>query len=379
MEETKILDWNSYPKEDIRGIKHLTAYFINIIYNHLYEESVKLKNSSDSRYESITDAYKHSLVYFADSIGVKKYRNGYINGICQYFESCGYVSSAPRDQISKLSEIFIPAPYRKNFNIPSRIAFFMDTLKNVIRSLIEDIIKNELIRIVDHHNISENVDILQENCINFFIIEREKSYIKFIDKRKNKEGETVKKLQGILVRALKDCSSTKSDNIKMVKLLKAEKSAVKLLKGQVKSWSEKYSQSQKTVASLNETNSYLQSRLTSVTHDGIYEHAKPNRADPPPPGQVDIKTKSKKSPLTNSRNSIPLTNSRNSIPLTNSRNSSPLTNSRNSSPLTNSRNSSPLTNSRNSIPLTNSGSQFDISNTSDDSFPGEVLNLDAWA
>ena len=64
--DTRILDRQNYSPKTMENFEIMSAYYIDIFYNHLYNEAKKLKVSGSV--SSITEGYKHTLNAFLKSL-----------------------------------------------------------------------------------------------------------------------------------------------------------------------------------------------------------------------------------------------------------------------------------------------------------------------
>ena len=85
-----LYDKKNYGSKTIETYEIMAAYFVDIFYNHLYNEATKLKiNGSCS---SITEGYKHSLNAFIKGLNNAKLYKKYIVGIHHYYITVGFAS-----------------------------------------------------------------------------------------------------------------------------------------------------------------------------------------------------------------------------------------------------------------------------------------------
>ena len=81
--ENRILDRSNYSQKTMENFEIMSAYYIDIFYNHLYNEAKKLK--AGGTVSSITEGYKHTLNAFLKSLSNPNLYKKSLSGLHHYF------------------------------------------------------------------------------------------------------------------------------------------------------------------------------------------------------------------------------------------------------------------------------------------------------
>jgi hypothetical protein len=211
-----ILDRHHYNAKTIETFEIISAYFVDIFYNHLYLEAVKKKSTNQQ--SSITDGYKYALHAYLESLKNPKLYRKLIQGIHHYFIAIGFAGISYSNCIKRISCEFIPCNYQEKLTFADQ----SDVMRRVIcqsnKKFISIIVQNHIPKIIDFHTDRDNVRILQDELIDCFILERESLFHRFIDGGNLQQGNINdnidKKLQMRLQEELKLLISDKYANKK---------------------------------------------------------------------------------------------------------------------------------------------------------------------
>lgn len=204
---TQVLDRSSYSTTTMSTYQLLAAYIVNIYYNHLYVEGIKMKNDKTSPVTSVTEGYKHSVLAFLSAIDNKsktykaRHYAQLLTGINQYFTAWTSFSTLTlSDCINKIVIEFVPSDYFASLNKDQLRNILRMVLTNVIREFSKSVIVNFLSGIIDNHKEPANVEALKERMVDLLIMEREGFYNKFLSRSAGKKSETVDKAIAVKMR-----------------------------------------------------------------------------------------------------------------------------------------------------------------------------------
>jgi hypothetical protein len=196
--QAKLFDRASHSSRTISIYQLIGAYLVDVYYNNLYIEAVKIK--TNGRVPSITEGYKAAICAFLGSIDNKSkgmYKaenyNMLLDGINQYFTIwTSYNTLTLSECIDKIVREFVPEDYYKSLNKDQKRNILRMVLINVIREFTKVVLTDYIGPIIDNHEEQANTDVLKERLVDIFILEREKMFHKFLDSN-NPEGEKVDK------------------------------------------------------------------------------------------------------------------------------------------------------------------------------------------
>lgn len=205
---SRILDRNKYSHKTIENFEIVSAYYIDIFYNHLYIEAKKLK--TNGKVSSITEGYKHTLNAFLKGLDNPKIYKKSILGIHNYYISIGFASISFTKCIDKLTKEFIPSDYFGSLTVTQKMGVLRMVINQSIKVFIRKIVNEHMVKIIDYHKEADNVRILQDEFIDCLILEREGMYQRFIvENTKTNKCETVnnllvEKMQNEIKRLIKE-------------------------------------------------------------------------------------------------------------------------------------------------------------------------------
>jgi hypothetical protein len=188
--EGRLFDRNNYSSKTNEIYEILSAYYVDIFYNHLHTEAKKLKTQSSV--SSITEGYKHTLNAFLKGLNNPKLYKKSLIGIHHYFINIGLASITFSRCIDKITEEFIPTDYYASLSSTQKMGVLRMVINQSIKQFIKKIVDEHMVKIIDNHKDKDNVRILQDDLIDCFIIEREGMYQRFIaSKTKTNSGSQV--------------------------------------------------------------------------------------------------------------------------------------------------------------------------------------------
>jgi hypothetical protein len=178
----RMIDRSNYSNNTLDTYGYLSAYFIDIYYNHLYSEAITLYSKKDV--PSITIGYKCTLDAFLKGIDSPEVFKSCIQGIHESFLKYGFPSLSFSHCINKIVNEFIPKDYFNIMSFDDKTQILRKILIDSNKKLILEIVKppsNLLKDIIDNHNDNDNINILQDIYIDILIMLREQLYQQFVE------------------------------------------------------------------------------------------------------------------------------------------------------------------------------------------------------
>jgi hypothetical protein len=189
----RLFDRNNYSSKTLENFEIMSAFYVDIFYNHLYIEAKKLK--AGGNVASITEGYKHTLNAFLKGLENPKLYKKNIVGIHHYFITVGFASISFAKCVDKLTKEFIPTDYFNSITVTQKMGVLRMVLNQSMKTFIRKIVDDHMVKIIDFHKEIDNVRILQDELIDCFILERESMYQRFIaENTKTNKNETVNRL-----------------------------------------------------------------------------------------------------------------------------------------------------------------------------------------
>jgi len=191
--ENRILDRRNYSTKTMENFEIMSAYYVDIFYNHLYTEAKKLKVNGSVA--SVTEGYKHTLNAFLKGLTNPKLYKKSISGLHHYFIMIGFASISYSKCIDRLTSDFVPTDYFNSLTFTQKIGVLRLILNQSMKSFIRKIVDEHMSKIIDYHKDKDNVRLLQDEFIDCLILEREGFYQRFIAAQtKTNKNETVNRL-----------------------------------------------------------------------------------------------------------------------------------------------------------------------------------------
>ena len=191
--DDRILDRNHYSPKTIENFEIISAYYVDIFYNHLYNEAKKFKVSG--AVSSVTEGYKHALNAFLKGLNNPKLYKKSISGLHHYYITIGFASISYSKCIDRITTDFVPIDYFNSLTFTQKIGVFRLIINQSVKNFIKKIVDEHMVKIIDYHVDKDNVRLLQDDFIDCLIIEREGFYQRFIAiQTKTNKNETVNRL-----------------------------------------------------------------------------------------------------------------------------------------------------------------------------------------
>ena len=191
---SQILDRHQYDPKMITNIEVMSAYFVDLFYNHLYFEGKKLKVNGSV--PSVTEGYKHALNAFIKSLGNASLYKKAVIGIHQYFMNyTSFTTISFAKCVDRLTANFVPLDYYSSLNNTQKMSVLRLVINQAIKEFTKKVVNDHLNKIIDHHTESDNVRLLQDELIDCFLLERESVYQRFVSTQTHtSSNETVNRL-----------------------------------------------------------------------------------------------------------------------------------------------------------------------------------------
>jgi hypothetical protein len=200
MSNNKLLDRSAYSATTMSTYQLLASYIVDVYYNHLYVEAIKMKNAPSNQVPSITEGYKHAVLAFLSAIDNKsktykaRHYSQLLTGINEYFTTWTSFSTLTlSDCINKIVTEFVPSDFFESLNKDQRRNILRIVLTSSIREFSAVVIKDFLTSIIDNHMEQTNIHALKERMVDLLILERDGFYNKFLSTKIGKTSETVDK------------------------------------------------------------------------------------------------------------------------------------------------------------------------------------------
>lgn len=237
----RIFDRKNYSSKTLENFEIMSAYYVDIFYNHLYTEAKKLKATGSVA--SITEGYKHTLNAFIKGLDNPKLYKKSIVGMHHYFINIGFASISFAKCIDKLTKEFIPNDYFNALTVTQKMGVLRMVLNQSLKVFIRKIVDEHMAKIIDFHTEKDNVRILQDEMIDCFILEREGMYQRFIaedtktNKNENVNRQLAEKMQNEIKRLVKEKYDQQKSILVLKKILlkkKADENKVREIIGGLK-------------------------------------------------------------------------------------------------------------------------------------------------
>lgn len=227
MSDIRLFDQSTYSSRTISTFRIVGAYFVDIYYNHLYQEAIKFKN--EGKIGSITEGYKHATFAFLSALDNKSkatYRadsyNKLLMGINEYFMVwTSFTSITLGECLDKIVQEFVPIDYYPSLDKDQKRNILRTVLINIVREFTKIVITEWLSAIIDNHEEMANIDALKEQIVGLFIIEREKMFHMFLDSQTGKQSEKVDKKYAEKMRV--EIMKLTDEKTKLVEALKSSR------------------------------------------------------------------------------------------------------------------------------------------------------------
>jgi hypothetical protein len=189
----RLFDRNNYSTKTIENFEIMSAYYVDIFYNHLYIEAKKLK--TNGRVVSITEGYKHTLNAFLKGLSNPKLYKKSIVGLHHYYISIGFASISFAKCVDRLTKEFVPTDYFNSLTVTQKMGVLRMVLNQSLKTFIRKLVDEHMAKIIDYHTEADNTRLLQDDMIDCLIMEREGIYQRFVsESTRTNKNENVNRL-----------------------------------------------------------------------------------------------------------------------------------------------------------------------------------------
>ena len=215
----RLFDKSNYGQKTLETYEIISAYYVDIFYNHLYIEAKKLKVNKNVA--SITEGYKHALNAFLKSLDNADLYKKNISGLHHFFITLGFSSLTFSKCIDNITKEFIPTDYFASLSSSQKMGILKTVISNTSRNFIKKIVESYMVKVIDNHADKENVRLLQDDFIECLILERETFFQKFIGEKTSTKVDNgiVIKMQNEISRLIKEKYDLQKSNLMLKKLV----------------------------------------------------------------------------------------------------------------------------------------------------------------
>lgn len=174
----RIFDRSNYSKKTLDTYEVISAYYVDMYYNHIYLEAKKMR--TEKSVSSITDGYKHILNIFLQDIDTPKRYKKNLLALYQFFLDNGFTGLSFSACLEKIIHEFVPVNYYESLTNTQKNSIIRLVLNQANKAFIEKIAKQYMSSIIDNHMDEDNIRVLQDEFIDLLLIEREGMYQRFI-------------------------------------------------------------------------------------------------------------------------------------------------------------------------------------------------------
>lgn len=194
----------------------LSAYFVNIFYQHLYRAgSVLFKNNN--KIQSHSDGYRHAMLKLLKAVGVSSKKTDkygqLVRNMHNYFETCGGYQNYNISEIIKIvTNAFVPQDYQSSLTSSDRNKLLHVILIDSIKDFTTEIAQEYINIIIDAHDDASTPSMLKEVMRDILLLRRQKIFMNFLNKLTKVKSD--EKVNGAIIKNLRN------DNIKLHKGVK---------------------------------------------------------------------------------------------------------------------------------------------------------------
>jgi hypothetical protein len=226
----KPFDRRAYSPRTMSMYRVISAYYVDVYYNHLYDRAIKLKNENPS-IGTVTEGYRHAINGFMTSLtpGSASYKAELyirmLSSLTNFFASNSKLTTVtPRELINKIAAEFVPTDYIENLSGDQKSGVVRSVLTDSIYDFTMQIAERYLEPIISDHNNRENVELLKEVMIDILIAHRVAKYRSFIvgvnDNKTGNMRSLVQKIQSDMRLVLAERDKLLVENKKMVAIIR---------------------------------------------------------------------------------------------------------------------------------------------------------------
>jgi hypothetical protein len=204
-----------YSQSTLSKFDIIGSYFVNLYYNEFYIKAKNLK--TQGAYNNITEAYKNILSSYVEFSNQQDFFKQIVKGIHTYcISTTRHTTMSHKECIDFMVSEFVPNNLWGSLREHQKNKLFHESLINCIKIFTEKIITNHLLIIIDNHDHSENITILQDLFLTIILFEKDTIFSKFINPNSDKNMDIFKeKVQKLIMDKKKITENNKLLNEKV--------------------------------------------------------------------------------------------------------------------------------------------------------------------
>lgn len=206
---------SKYSQSTLSKFDIIGSYFVNLYYNEFYIKAKNLK--TQGTYNNITEAYKNILSSYVEFSNQQDFFRQIVKGIHTYcISTTRHTTMSHKECIDFMVSEFVPNNLWGALRENQKNKLFHESLINCIKIFTEKIITNHLHIIIDNHDHSENITILQDLFLTIILFEKDSIFSKFINPNSDKNLDIFKeKVQKLIIDKKKISENNKLLNEKV--------------------------------------------------------------------------------------------------------------------------------------------------------------------
>lgn len=158
---------------------------VDILYNHMYDRAISIHEKTST---GLTECYRQSLNEYVNERTNPRFYTVLLNSIHHYTRmSTVYNEISYSECVNLYSLLFIPQMYHTSLTNEQKMNILTMLLGETIQEFVAEILHSHISCIIDDHNDSINIEILQDCVLKILLSKRDKTYERFIDSQKNEK------------------------------------------------------------------------------------------------------------------------------------------------------------------------------------------------
>ena len=232
------VDRSRYDSSTINVCEIVACYIMDMIYNKIYLRVKDLKTSGSGNIKSITDGYRSALLLYYRNLGKSENMRKILTGIhSSWMELPGFSRLTFIECIYRIADEFTPAQDKEGFSEKNKRNIVKKVIMDVNSKFIKHVLNKRLSMVIDHRKQKQNVEILKNELVNIFLLEREELLNEYygvvLSTNKNPSGNVNSKLKAMLATEVKEKIIAQQKMKKYFELAKQYKSQFERLKADV--------------------------------------------------------------------------------------------------------------------------------------------------
>ena len=264
----------------------ISAYFVDLYYNHFYSEAVFQKTKG--KVDSVTDGYKHAVKAHLKSFNNQELYKKTVSGIHKYYYTTTRYSTITFSEcINEITSQFVPEEFFEVMTGNQKDAILRTILIDSVTQFSSDILCSRILDIIiDSHDDTSVARTMQDKMVEALMFQREKMFQNFFvsgNRKQSTDYAVINKMKKEMVRLVKENHSAvskhqdiKSKALKLIDIIRNKDKQLNELKTQNQKLNEELKQHREPS---NEKLHVYEKLNTSIIHG---EDLK-NMANSPPP------------------------------------------------------------------------------------------------